>query len=51
VARPDEKAWPECVRFAHEFAALKLGVESHVERMIDREAFHRRIEAPVEQGA
>jgi len=30
--------------FAHEVAALKLGVEGHVERMIDRDAIYRRLE-------
>ena len=32
------------VRFAHEISALKLRVEGHVERMIDREAFYQRLE-------
>jgi fructokinase len=44
VAHLDGKDWPACVRFAHEVAALKLGVEGHVERMIDREAIYRRLE-------
>jgi sugar/nucleoside kinase (ribokinase family) len=44
VARLDGKDWRECVRFAHEISALKLRVEGHVERMIDREAFYQRLE-------
>ena len=44
VAHLDGKAWPACVRFAHQVAALKLGVEGHVERMIDREAIYRRLD-------
>ncbi len=44
VARLDGKDWRECVRFAHEISALKLRVEGHVERMIDREAFYRQLE-------
>ncbi len=43
VAHLDGKDWPTCVRFAHEVAALKLGVEGHVERMIDREALYARL--------
>ncbi len=44
VAHLDGKDWPTSVRFAHEVAALKLGVEGHVERMIDRDAIYRRLE-------
>jgi len=44
VAHLDSRDWPTSVRFAHEVAALKLGVEGHVERMIDREAIYRRLE-------
>ena len=43
VAHLDGKDWPTSVRFAHEVAALKLGVEGHVERMIDRDAIYRRL--------
>ncbi len=43
VAHLDGKDWKECVRFAHEISALKLRVEGHVERMIDREAFYRQL--------
>lgn len=50
VARLDGKGWPDCVRFAHEVAGLKLGVEGHVGRMIDRAAFYRKIEAPIEEA-
>jgi sucrose-phosphate synthase len=49
VARLDGKSWPECVSFAHEIAALKLGVVGHVERMIDRDAFYRRLASPAER--
>ena len=35
----------EAVRFAHEVASLKLGVEGHVERMIDREEIYRSLES------
>jgi sugar/nucleoside kinase (ribokinase family) len=38
------KDWSEAVRFAHEVARLKLRVEGHVERMIDRESIYRGIE-------
>ena len=51
VARLDGKDWGECVRFAHEISALKLRVEGHVERMIDREAFYRRLETPTGRRA
>jgi sucrose-phosphate synthase len=37
MAHLDVKDWPEAIRFAHEVASLKLRVEGHVERMIDRE--------------
>lgn len=47
VARLDGKPWPLCVCFAHEVAALKLGVIGHVERMIDRESIYRRLEEQV----
>jgi hypothetical protein len=39
------------VRFAHEVAALKLGMEGHVERMIDRETLYRRLEQGAGQRA
>ena len=48
VAHLDGKPWPLCVRFAHEVAALKLGVVGHVERMIDREPIYRRLADRVE---
>lgn len=51
VAHLDGKEWGECVRFAHEIAALKLRVEGHVERMIDRHSFYRRLETPAESPA
>jgi fructokinase len=40
MAHLDGKDWPEAVRFAHEVASLKLRVEGHVERMIDRESIY-----------
>ena len=48
VAHLDGKDWNECVRFAHEISALKLRVEGHVERMIDREAFYQQLESATE---
>lgn len=51
VGHLDGKDWPTCVRFAHEVAALKLGVEGHVERMIDREALYERLRRGAGQGA
>lgn len=44
VSHLDGKDWPTSVRFAHEVAALKLGVEGHVGCMIDRDAIYRRLE-------
>jgi sucrose-phosphate synthase len=43
MAHLDGKDWPEAVRFAHEVASLKLRVEGHVERMIDRESIYRSL--------
>ena len=51
VARLDGNGWTDSVRFAHDIAALKLGVEGHVGRMIDREAFYRRLEEGAGQPA
>jgi fructokinase len=45
VAHLDGEPWACCVRFAHEVASLKLRVEGHVERMIDRAALYRKAEA------
>ena len=45
VAHLDGEPWARCVRFAHEVAGLKLRVEGHVERMIDRAALYRKAEA------
>jgi sugar/nucleoside kinase (ribokinase family) len=44
MARLDGKGWSEAVRFAHEVASLKMRVEGHVERMIDRESIYRSLE-------
>ena len=43
MAHLDGKNWSEAVRFAHEVASLKLQVEGHVERMIDRESIYRSL--------
>src|SRR3712207_5540541 len=40
MAHLDGKDWPEVVHFAHEVASLKLRVDGHVERMIDRESLY-----------
>ncbi|MGB3683071.1 MAG: PfkB family carbohydrate kinase [Rubrobacteraceae bacterium] len=45
VAHLDGHDWPTCVRFAHEVARLKLSVEGHIERMIDRRAVYERLDA------
>ena len=45
MAHLDGKEWPEAVRFAHEVASLKLRVEGHVERMIDRESLYASLES------
>lgn len=45
VARLDGRSWPFCVRFAHEVAALKLREVGHVQRLIDRQAIYRQLEA------
>jgi sugar/nucleoside kinase (ribokinase family) len=45
MAHLDGKDWPQAIRFAHEVASLKLGVEGHVERMIDREALYAGLES------
>ncbi len=50
VSHLDGKDWAECVRFAHEISALKLRVEGHVGRMIDRKTFYRRLEAAPQEA-
>ena len=45
MAHLDGKNWPEAVRFAHEVASLKLRVEGHVERMIDRESLYASLQS------
>jgi len=50
VARLDGKPWPFCVRFAHQVAALKLRVVGHIERLVDREAMYRRLDAQAMEG-
>jgi sugar/nucleoside kinase (ribokinase family) len=49
MAHLDGKDWPEAIRFAHEVASLKLGVEGHVERMIDREALYADLESAAQR--
>jgi sugar/nucleoside kinase (ribokinase family) len=49
MARLDGKDWPEAVRFAHEVASLKLRVEGHVERMIDREGLYAGLKSAGER--
>jgi len=49
MARLDGKHWSEAVRFAHEVASLKLGVEGHVQRMIDREEIYTRLQTTADQ--
>jgi sucrose-phosphate synthase len=49
MAHLDGKGWSEAVRFAHEVASLKLRVEGHVERMIDREAIYTRLRTTARQ--
>ncbi|HEV2091677.1 MAG TPA: PfkB family carbohydrate kinase [Rubrobacter sp.] len=50
VGHLDGRDWPTSVRFAHEVAALKLGVEGHVERMIDREVIYGRLDTDAARG-
>jgi sucrose-phosphate synthase len=45
MAHLDGKDWPEAVHFAHEVASLKLRVEGHVERMIDRENIYAGLQS------
>jgi sugar/nucleoside kinase (ribokinase family) len=49
MARLDGKGWAQAVRFAHEVASLKLGVEGHVQRMIDREEIYTRLQTTADQ--
>jgi sucrose-phosphate synthase len=50
MAHLDGKDWPEAIRSAHEVASLKLRVEGHVERMIDRESLYASLK-PTGEGA
>ena len=50
VAHLDGHPWNFGVRFAHEVASLKLRVEGHVKRMIDRQEIYRRLETGVTAG-
>jgi sucrose-phosphate synthase len=49
MAHLDGKDWPEAVRFAHEVASLKLRVEGHVERMIDRQSLYAGLKSAGER--
>ena len=49
MAHLDGKDWPEAVHFAHEVASLKLRVEGHVERMIDRESLYVDLKSAVKR--
>ena len=50
LAHLDGKNWPEAVHFAHEVASLKLRVEGHVERMIDREGLYAGLKSAGRRG-
>jgi sucrose-phosphate synthase len=43
VAHLDGKSWPFSVTFAHEIAAMKLGVVGHIDHLIDRQAIYQQI--------
>jgi sucrose-phosphate synthase len=45
MAHLDGKDWPEAVRFAHDVASLKLRVDGHVERMIDRQHIYADLQS------
>ena len=51
VAQLDGKGRSEAVRFVHEVAELELRLEGHGDRMSDRHALYRRVEAPAKQRA
>ena len=44
MSRLDGCDWPTAVRAAHEVASLKMRVEGHVRRMIDRQEIYRRLQ-------
>ena len=47
VARLDGENWPTCVKFAHEVANLKLGVDGHIEGRIDQRDICDRLDEAV----
>jgi sugar/nucleoside kinase (ribokinase family) len=49
MAQLDGKDWPVAVNFAHEVASLKLRVDGHVERMIDRESLYSGLKSAGQQ--
>jgi sugar/nucleoside kinase (ribokinase family) len=49
VAHLDGNDWPTCVKFADEVAKVKLGVDGHVQRMIDRRDLYGRFDDAVEK--
>ncbi len=51
ITRLEGEGWGECVRFAYEVATLKLLVEGHIGRIIDRETLYERLEPPAERQA
>jgi sugar/nucleoside kinase (ribokinase family) len=48
IARLDGNGWPTCVQFAHEVGKLKLQVDGHIERMVDRRDIYGRPGAAIE---
>ncbi len=50
VAHLDGHDWPACVRFAHEVARLKLNVEGHIERMIDRRKIYDSLDLSAQKA-
>jgi sugar/nucleoside kinase (ribokinase family) len=50
IATLHGKDWPESIRFAHEVASLKLRVEGHVERIIDRQTLYASLKSAGQQA-
>ncbi|MGF1470189.1 MAG: PfkB family carbohydrate kinase [Rubrobacteraceae bacterium] len=49
VAHLEGQDWPTCVKFAHEVAKIKLGMEGHIERMIPRAWIYDHLSNAVEK--
>ncbi len=49
TARLEGHDWATAVKFAHEVAKLKLGVEGHIERMIPRSRIYDQLDAAVQK--